>query len=166
MITINWRVVSADQEAQQLTIEYTCDGVPPMTLNCPAEKGDVDWIANAYAPRQHFWKLLNPAKKVDVAQFVHAVGKVDVVSPTHPMGPAPRILTVAYHFAKGETLAEHAHERDALHDIKLISGHVIVHKESGDVDALPGEVVNVKVGEKHSIEALEPSVTHHTLINP
>jgi quercetin dioxygenase-like cupin family protein len=74
-------------------------------------------------------------------------------------------VSMLYKFKKGAVLSEHQHDKATLHDIQVIKGRVLVRRESGDVELVRGDVVDIAEGEKHSIEALEPSVTLHTLLS-
>jgi quercetin dioxygenase-like cupin family protein len=80
--------------------------------------------------------------------------------------PTAKIAGTRYTFNKGDVLPEHEHDASTLHDIKVVSGRVKVMREkSGDTTAKAGDLVVIQVGEKHSVIALEDSVTVHTLLN-
>lgn len=75
-----------------------------------------------------------------------------------------KVAGTLYGYDKGGILKEHSHDPIGLHTIEVLKGKVTVHKTSGDVTIAPGIIIKVAVGEKHSIEALEPSETLHRLV--
>lgn len=84
--------------------------------------------------------------------------------PPIPVGvPKATPVSTRYDFAVNDILAEHAHAAAQIHDICVLSGRVMVRRAvSGDVEAVAGDVVQISVGEAHSVEAIEPSITLHT----
>jgi len=68
---------------------------------------------------------------------------------------------IAYVFEPGGVLPAHSHKANTLHNIEVVQGTVIVHKDSGDVTATVGDVIQIAVDEVHSIKALTPARTVH-----
>jgi quercetin dioxygenase-like cupin family protein len=95
----------------------------------------------------------------------------DRVVPQSPVGAGSglsvKAIATQYTFAKGAVLSEHTHEEATTHDVVVAKGMVVVHLPDRNVDAYlsAGERLVIKPGERHSIEALEDSVTVHTLVN-
>lgn len=79
--------------------------------------------------------------------------------------PTARVASFRYHFKLGQVLPEHAHDESSLHDVLVEQGKVIVRKETGDVAAREGDRITLKIGERHSIEAITDAVTLHTLVD-
>jgi quercetin dioxygenase-like cupin family protein len=80
-----------------------------------------------------------------------------------PSTGGPRPAGVFYRFKAGEKLAWHSHAAATLHDVRVLSGHVLLRKASGDVELGPGEVGSIGVDERHEVEALETAETLHVL---
>jgi quercetin dioxygenase-like cupin family protein len=74
----------------------------------------------------------------------------------------PRFGGIAYRFNAGAVLPTHTHDTpETLHTIECVQGRVLVRREQGDVTLAAGEQADIKLGERHSVEALEPSKTVH-----
>lgn len=100
----------------------------------------------------HLIEMHDPEKKAQIS--------------VEPLGPQASPFSMLYRYKKGAVLSEHSHDEMTLHDVYVFSGRVIVHRAiGGDVEACEGDMVNIAVGERHSIEALEESATIHTLVN-
>ena len=83
-------------------------------------------------------------------------------APQPQMGKGVKLTGVAYAFDKDSELFAHTHDAATNHDIRVVSGTVMVRRaKSGDVLAHAGETVLLEPGEVHSIEASEPSTTLH-----
>ena len=79
------------------------------------------------------------------------------------IGTGMKIAGSAYAFDQGGILPTHTHDApDSLHTIECMQGRVMVRREqSGDIILNVGNIATIALGEKHSIEALEPSKTVH-----
>ena len=79
------------------------------------------------------------------------------------IGTGMKIAGAAYMFDQGGILPTHTHDTpDSLHTIECTQGRVMVRREqSGDIILNVGNIATIALGEKHSIEALEPSKTVH-----
>jgi hypothetical protein len=84
-------------------------------------------------------------------------------SPSPAGVPCAAVGATRYRFAAGDVLAEHAHDAASLHDIYVERGRVVVRCNDGEVLGLPGDRFFIEADELHSVEALEDSVTLHTL---
>jgi len=78
------------------------------------------------------------------------------------IGGGMQIAGMAYRFDAGGVLPPHTHDTpETLHTIECVQGRVLVRREQGDILLAAGEKADIKLGEKHSVEALEPSKTVH-----
>lgn len=123
------------------------------------------------------WRITDHTDNVAVVQFEDGrVLNYDITPlvepPAHPalpgggLLPAARPQVLEYSFAAGQEIPAHAHDARTVHDVYVVSGSVLVTRAvSGDVTLHAGDTARIEVGEVHSVKAIEPSVTRHTLLN-
>lgn len=82
----------------------------------------------------------------------------------HQIGTGMRVAGQAFEFDKGGVLPAHDHKAGGLHDIRVLEGCVRIEKESGNVIANVGDLVELDKNETHSVHGLAGySLTLHLL---
>ena len=131
-MTITWKIVGHSDK--EVVVEL--DGCPASALNF-----NLQW---ALDPR------INPTDQPPPFG--------GVLPETSANGPKAR-PAIFYTFTRGQIIPTHSHGSMGFHDIRVMSGEVLVRKTSGDVIGKTGDVITVGVDELHSVEAVSDNAT-------
>lgn len=85
-----------------------------------------------------------------------------VSEPNQPEVNIARLHT----FKKGQKIRSHDHMQGGLHDIRVIAGQALIIKGGENIIGNVGDIIDLKIDEEHSIEALiDGTVTLHVIQN-
>lgn len=160
MTNIFWEVIGAEIP-NHVVVEYTYgDQSTRLNVKVEADKDLNTTVTTTIPSVLRYFGITLPSpplpveeETIDLAYMIGSNGYF-TSNQISTSSSAMLVAGTCYAFKKDGILPEHRHRLDTLHNIEVVEGQVLVQKETGNVVANVGDVIDIQVNEKHSVIGL------------